>query len=744
MSIIQKSFLLAFSVILTASAADKTFTEPRWKVADFPSPVIVPGSALDFSGIKPRYPVDECGRLIPDGKGGAFFENRPGKPVRLLGANCGPDLQQLRKLPAEQWKKELDDYAEQFRVQGYDYIRTNCWLDSQPFHGTAEPQMPNPEMLDMADYWIHALRRRDIHIYGTLVSYQFGFPLWKQGMGQRTDFKCRTFYGEPEALAQWDKTVRNLLNHVNPYTGLAWKDDPVFLAFEFYNEQEICLNEVFIANRISAKGKTYILNGFKRFLKEKYHTSEALSGVWGREIRDFSHGLGVGNPPRGAAASDWEEYTMKCGEKTFRHFEKTVRSTGCRTPVTNFNFRPSMNFTRLREKTVEISAMNTYFHHPTRWMRPGSKVAQNSSIETLAGYWRSLATTRIAGRPLFVGEYNHCYWNPYVYEAGLLFPAYSALQGFTGLTAHADQVRKNFQGAPDCFSIVSLPTMRANEILSMLLFGRGDVSQSRHRVDLLLKPEKDLTDGQRCVNMQQSLLALVCGLAAAVPEPAFPSVKADLVIPAAEGTAIQSFDWSAAVDSDRSISLICKELTKLKNSGILSDENPTNPAGMIYQSDTGEITLNGQKKSLSVITSRTEGIARPADDSEQKLNVLTVCRNTAPGTVALTSLDGKPLRECSRMLFIFNTMSASTGLRLSADGSKLLDAGSLPVRLETGIIRCRLSIPRSASVRLYPLSINGIRRSPLTFSRNADTLEFEIDTAKLPQGPTPYFELITE
>lgn len=44
------------------------------------------------------------------------------------------------------------------------------------------------------------------------------------------------FYTDPAVIADFKQYISYLLNHVNPYTGKAWKDDPTILAWETGNE----------------------------------------------------------------------------------------------------------------------------------------------------------------------------------------------------------------------------------------------------------------------------------------------------------------------------------------------------------------------------------------------------------------------------------------------------------------------------------------------------------------------------
>ena len=135
--------------------------------------------------------------------------------------------------------------------------------------------------------------------------------------------------------------------------------------------------------------------------------------------------------------------------------------------------------------------MNTYFRHPSKMMSRGSIVRQESSLTGSGSeYFKKAAACRIAGMPLFVTEYNHCYWNRYEYEGGIFFAAYSALQSFGGITVHQSPVmEENRPLRLENFRVATSPTKRANEFLTMSLFRRGDVQSSPHRVELLFPAE---------------------------------------------------------------------------------------------------------------------------------------------------------------------------------------------------------------------------------------------------------------
>lgn len=96
------------------------------------------------------------------------------------------------------------------------------------------------------------------------------------------------------------------------------------------------------------------------------------------------------------------------------------------------------------------------------------------------------------------------------------------------------------------------------------------------------------------------------------------------------------------------------------------------------------------------------------------------------------------------MMFVLNTNSVSEGLVLSGDRNTLIEPGkNAPPRMETARLRVSLRCT-DKNWKLYPLSLSGERRKPLPVTRRADGIAFRLDTAALPDGPTPFFELTGE
>ena len=58
-----------------------------------------------------------------------------------------------------------------------------------------------------------------------------------------SDPKARAFYTNRQVIADFQAYVAHVLNHVNRYTGLAYKDDPAILCWETGDELQYCPGE---------------------------------------------------------------------------------------------------------------------------------------------------------------------------------------------------------------------------------------------------------------------------------------------------------------------------------------------------------------------------------------------------------------------------------------------------------------------------------------------------------------------
>src|SRR5262249_11714836 len=162
--------------------------------------------------------------------------------VTLFGANyvlpTASDYRAAGYLHADR-KKMIEEDMAQFARMGWDAMRLTFWGDWEA-SDSAGNLIPN-EHLDLQDYLIARARERGIYmLFSPIQLYSANWPdaLEKDpttpGFGRV--FGKGKMGTVPAAIAAQVNYLRQILNHVNRYTGVALKDEPAILFIELVNE----------------------------------------------------------------------------------------------------------------------------------------------------------------------------------------------------------------------------------------------------------------------------------------------------------------------------------------------------------------------------------------------------------------------------------------------------------------------------------------------------------------------------
>ena len=131
--------------------------------------------------------------------------------------------------------KAIDQDIYHFKRLGFDLYRCHVW-DTE-ISDTLGNLLYN-EHLHAFDYLLYKLAQNDINYVLTPIAY------WGNGWPE-PDYPTPGFshkYGKddcltnPEAIKAQENYLTQFMNHVNPYTGVAYKDDPHVVAVEISNE----------------------------------------------------------------------------------------------------------------------------------------------------------------------------------------------------------------------------------------------------------------------------------------------------------------------------------------------------------------------------------------------------------------------------------------------------------------------------------------------------------------------------
>ena len=141
---------------------------------------------------------------------------------------------------------------------------------------------------------------------------------------------------------------------------------------------------------------------------------------------------------------------------------------------------------------------------------------------------------------------------------------------------------------------------------------------------------------------------------------------------------------------------------------------------------------------LLVTTPRTEAAAVPAGRTVS-LKTTVSLRSSVDGCVALTSVDARrPLSESRRLVLLYQTEEANSGMRLGADRETLHFLGHNPSLCRTGKLELSLKL-LPADWKLYALGLDGSRREEIPLSSRDGRILVRFHTGKLKSGPTTFF-----
>jgi hypothetical protein len=163
------------------------------------------------------------------------------REVALFGANyvlpTASDYRAAGYLRADR-KRMIDEDLAHFARMGWDAMRLTFWGDWEASDSAGN--LISNDHLDLQDYLIARARERGIYLlFSPIQLYGSNWPdalhdTTAPGFGRH--FGKERMGKDPDALAAQVNYLGQILAHVNPYTGVALKDEPAILFIELVNE----------------------------------------------------------------------------------------------------------------------------------------------------------------------------------------------------------------------------------------------------------------------------------------------------------------------------------------------------------------------------------------------------------------------------------------------------------------------------------------------------------------------------
>ena len=632
---------------------------------------IKPGSALDFSRFLDA-PAGKYG-FVRAVNGRLEFSGRPGHEFRFYGSN----LCFSANFPEHATAVQI---AEEFASTGYNIVRFHHY-DNQLASRKAGTVL-DPEMLDRMEFLMAEMKKRGI--YSTIdlyVSRRFrpGEIAALPAGGSGGNAKGMIFFDD-EAFENWKCFSEALLTHVNPYTGLAWKDDPALISISLVNEDTIYLaaNAKYV--------KPLVAERFQEYVKKNRIT-----------LTDENH----------------RRMKLKFLSEVYRaryaQMREFLRELGIRVPLTDQNSYASLPLALMGEE-YDLIDTHTYAGHPKflngGWTPP-AQIMPGSILAVCGDEFPRKGAQRIFGKPLTVTEWDEPSPNLCEVEASPIISAYAAMQGWSGLCrfaySHGSQpVEQDYPMS--FFDTVRNPLRALSERIGVLFFLRGDVKESEVEFPLILRRDYLDHPGYREKNngYESSIPELYgdlgllgkTGILIADPEQGVkPPPRAAVVLAARPHRGDPA--GTLAADGAESAAEIARRFPA-----------QFDPARGRFGSLTGEIMLDSHARTFLVRTRRSECFVLPSGH-ELRGAFASVENRRGPVTILVASLDDRPLEASGRILILHLTGIQNTDMIFRDETRSVLESwGTLPLLMHDGESAITLA-GVSPSARLNMLDWSG-------------------------------------
>ena len=403
-------------------------------------------SPLDVSFLNDK-PAGQHGFIAV--KGDQFITSGNGQPIRFWGTCFSAGANFPTHEQAELIAKRLASY-------GINIVRTHHadtqWGENSLFDKKADNTRSfDPVNLDKFDYLLYCLKREGIYIYlDQLVNRTF-----KKGDGvdnaEELPVCAKPYcYFDRKLIELQKEYSRNLWTHVNPYTKMAYKDDPAVAMMEFANENDLWSQEVTLEpyrTRFEAMYREWAAKNAIELPPDKVDFTQKTDAM----VKFFIHVT--------------DEYHREMGE--FLRNE-----IGVKVPITGSNWTRNTSLLASLNK-LDYTDSHAYWNHP----KAGGEFNTNSMLRNESIITDGLGFQKLAGKPFFVSEWDA----PWPYEFRAELPAWiaavSAFQNWNGLTVytyrHSSVPTDALSGSFETFND---PARFGLFPIASLIYRRGDVT----------------------------------------------------------------------------------------------------------------------------------------------------------------------------------------------------------------------------------------------------------------------------
>lgn len=565
------------------------------------------------------------------------------------------------------------------------------WATPNIFRFTAGKRMKDtrhfdPVCIERHDYLIKCLKEQGIYICTDVTTYR----KFKSGDGVHdadllTDNMKAVALYDPTMIELQKEYAYNYWTHVNPYTGLAYKDDPTFVLLDITNENDLFTDYTY---RAEYKHIDYYVKMFRD-----------MFDAWLKEqgIEYDAYSCPLYNPDKPMV--DFRIYLSK---KYFEGMRTFLRDeVGVKIPICGTNWNKGCGLVKSQEN-MDFQDGHHYYYD-WKWGEFEKTTFHRSITELRISRLGACCGTRIHGQPMFMTEWDMPFPNSFRAEAPIWFPALALFQGWSGMTIHTYAYGTNLKetdilGKEATSSTIGGVPYREgiftcwNDPSKFGLFYHGALMTRLGHVQ-----EAKKTIGAKITDYSKNTSAL--------PTTAMEFHKVDVVLDTTD---------TSDLDDIRPIEEVFKA-----------------PKGRIV-SDTGELWRDVSKRIGAVDTPCTKALygflGHAAQSSRDitppiELNGMRVKCHTDFATIAVSSLTQESIENSDTLLL--STIGRSHSKGALFDGEKLLDFGTGPIEVEVidADIAIKTNVP---DLRVWSVNSDGYYIGQLEKTYEDGWLKFHV------------------
>ncbi len=657
-------------------------------------------SVIDMSNLV-EAPAGKYGFLTRKGEDLQF--EKATRPVKFwgIGSNLG------RRSAAA-----MEQSARWYRKMGINLVRQHTVVGATGL--LAADGKLDASRMDRYDRWFATLKKHGIYSTWSVVYPHHGVILQRHDKldparkaeltkGQKGNaYKVGDMINLDRDLQDIVLAIfKELLNHRNPHTGLAYKDDPALIVVEFQNESNLFFHTI---NNLRA-GKMPVYAKFTRrkffeFIKKKYGSKAKVATAWGNKWDKNDNwdagelGLmgayhwGQDGPKyeyKGQLrrCGDFIEFLADCQRRYYERRYRELRAIGFKGILVTTAWKGvgAASLANLYCDNVgdQIDRHNYFGGGAGGHRITEGKVKNATHLSQPGRGLLNLGLSQVANKPFAVSEWSMMPPAPWKAEAAPLYAFYGmGLQGWDCSYHFCSSASRLGDGWPGLGKYVSHTPHYIGQFpaLAFAIYNNhieeGDVVAAR-RVGT-----KDLFAGKDV--LRQSI---------AQGGHDTKELAANVVTPP---EALAAGKVTIAFDGGRS---------RMTDLGKYWDKQ-----AKTITSTTGQLQWNYGDRYVEVRTARTQAVVGFVGGRTVKLPAVTAAVRTPFVSLIFTPLDNLELARSKHILITAMARDKQKGAKFNADWSKLITVGGPPLLLEPVQATIKLAGAEPQSIR--PLDVYGV------------------------------------